>query len=165
VAWGFAIINFVWWIASARRYADLRILLLFKQGWRNSINRFAEAMTIFAVVCAGMFPLIHVGRPWLGYWLLLIQHHDRLAAVPLASVVGCVCGFNVRNHFCCLLVHRHGAGLRHLPRSRENRFAQYFYGMLSLGWRGSVRHWMRYETASLLLSAWQHRCAQRAHGH
>ena len=70
VAWGFAIINFVWWIGIGHAGTLISaILLLFKQGWRNSINRFAEAMTIFAVVCAGMFPLIHVGRPWLGYWL------------------------------------------------------------------------------------------------
>ena len=70
VAWGFAIINFVWWIGIGHAGTLISaILLLFKQQWRNSINRFAEAMTIFAVVCAGLFPLIHVGRPWLGYWL------------------------------------------------------------------------------------------------
>jgi ferredoxin len=73
VAWGFAIINFVWWIGIGHAGTLISaILLLFKQQWRNSINRFAEAMTIFAVVCAGMFPLIHVGRPWLGYWLFPI---------------------------------------------------------------------------------------------
>src|SRR6201990_2294690 len=70
-AWGFAIINFVWWIGIGHAGTLISaILLLFKQGWRNSINRFAEAMTIFAVCCAGMFPLLHIGRPWLGYWLL-----------------------------------------------------------------------------------------------
>ncbi len=69
-AWGFAIINFVWWIGIGHAGTLISaILLLFKQTWRNSINRFAEAMTIFAVVCAGTFPLIHVGRPWLAYWL------------------------------------------------------------------------------------------------
>ena len=73
VAWGFAIINFVWWIGIGHAGTLISaILLLFKQTWRNSISRFAEAMTIFAVVCAGMFPLIHVGRPWLGYWLFPI---------------------------------------------------------------------------------------------
>jgi molybdopterin-containing oxidoreductase family membrane subunit len=71
VAWGFAIINFVWWIGIGHAGTLISaILLLFKQGWRNAISRFAEAMTIFAVCCAGLFPLIHVGRPWLGYWLL-----------------------------------------------------------------------------------------------
>src|SRR3974390_546387 len=75
VAWGFAIINFVWWIGIGHAGTLISaILLLFKQGWRNSINRFAEAMTIFAVVCAGLFPLIHVGRPWLGYWLLPLPY-------------------------------------------------------------------------------------------
>jgi hypothetical protein len=69
-AWGFAIINFVWWIGIGHAGTLISaILLLFKQTWRNSINRFAEAMTLFAVVCAGMFPVIHVGRPWLAYWL------------------------------------------------------------------------------------------------
>jgi hypothetical protein len=71
VDWGFAIINFVWWIGIGHAGTLISaILLLFKQGWRNAISRFAEAMTIFAVCCAGLFPLIHVGRPWLGYWLL-----------------------------------------------------------------------------------------------
>src|SRR6202012_4724295 len=65
-AWGFAIINFVWWIGIGHAGTLIpALLLLFKQGWRNSINRFAEAMTIFAVCCAGMFPLLHIGRPWL----------------------------------------------------------------------------------------------------
>ena len=70
VAWGFAIINFVWWIGIGHAGTLISaILLLFKQTWRNSINRFAEAMTLFAVACAGMFPLLHMGRPWLGYWM------------------------------------------------------------------------------------------------
>src|SRR5438477_9871876 len=70
VGWGFAIVNFVWWIGIGHAGTLISaILLLFKQTWRNSINRFAEAMTIFAVCCAGLFPLIHVGRPWLAYWL------------------------------------------------------------------------------------------------
>src|SRR3974390_2903768 len=71
VAWGFAIINFVWWIGIGHAGTLISaILLLFKQTWRNSINRFAEAMTLFAVACAGMFPLLHMGRPWLGDWLV-----------------------------------------------------------------------------------------------
>src|SRR4029077_15173307 len=71
VGWGFAIINFVWWIGigHAGRLISA-ILLLLNQSWRNAINRFAEAMTIFAVMCAGMFPVLHTGRPWLAYWLL-----------------------------------------------------------------------------------------------
>jgi len=70
VGWGFAIVNFVWWVGIGHAGTLISaILLLLKQGWRNSINRFAEAMTLFAVACAGMFPLLHTGRPWLAYWL------------------------------------------------------------------------------------------------
>src|ERR1039458_372038 len=70
VAWGFAITNFVWWIGIGHAGTLISaILLLLNQAWRNSINRFAEAMTLFAVACAGMFPLLHMGRPWLFYWM------------------------------------------------------------------------------------------------
>ncbi|HWB54141.1 MAG TPA: NrfD/PsrC family molybdoenzyme membrane anchor subunit, partial [Tepidisphaeraceae bacterium] len=71
VAWGFAIVNFVWWIGIGHAGTLISaILLLLRQQWRTSINRFAEAMTLFAVMCAGMFPLLHTGRPWLAYWLI-----------------------------------------------------------------------------------------------
>ncbi|HMB55480.1 MAG TPA: NrfD/PsrC family molybdoenzyme membrane anchor subunit, partial [Thermoanaerobaculia bacterium] len=71
VAWGFAIVNFVWWIGIGHAGTLISaILLLFRQEWRTSINRFAEAMTLFAVACAGMFPILHLGRPWLFYWLM-----------------------------------------------------------------------------------------------
>jgi molybdopterin-containing oxidoreductase family membrane subunit len=71
VAWGFAIINFVWWIGIGHAGTFISaMLLLMRQDWRTSINRFAEAMTLFAVACAGMFPLLHMGRPWYFYWLL-----------------------------------------------------------------------------------------------
>jgi Ni/Fe-hydrogenase subunit HybB-like protein len=71
VAWGFAIVNFVWWIGIGHAGTLISaILLLLKQDWRTSINRYAEAMTLFAVACAGMFPILHLGRPWLFYWLL-----------------------------------------------------------------------------------------------
>src|SRR5437879_8667120 len=71
VGWGFAIVNFVWWIGIGHAGTLISaILLLLRQSWRNSINRFAEAMTLFAVACAGMFPVLHLGRPWLAYWML-----------------------------------------------------------------------------------------------
>ncbi|HEY3743664.1 MAG TPA: hydrogenase, partial [Bryobacteraceae bacterium] len=71
IAWGFAIVNFVWWIGIGHAGTLISaILLLLKQDWRTSINRFSEAMTLFAVACAGMFPILHLGRPWLAYWLL-----------------------------------------------------------------------------------------------
>jgi len=70
IGWGFAIVNFVWWIGIGHAGTLISaILLLLRQSWRNSINRFAEAMTLFAVACAGIFPLIHTGRPWLAYWM------------------------------------------------------------------------------------------------
>src|ERR1700678_3087639 len=71
IGWGFAIVNFVWWIGIGHAGTLISaILLLLNQSWRNAINRFAEAMTIFAVMCAGMFPVLHMGRPWIAYWLL-----------------------------------------------------------------------------------------------
>src|SRR5258708_25834582 len=71
VMWGFAIVNFVWWVGIGHAGTLISaILLLLKQDWRTSINRFAEAMTLFAVACAGMFPLLHMGRPWFFYWLM-----------------------------------------------------------------------------------------------
>jgi molybdopterin-containing oxidoreductase family membrane subunit len=154
VAWGFAIVNFVWWIGIGHAGTLISaILLLFKQSWRNSINRFAEAMTIFAVVCAALFPLIHMGRPWLAYWLLpypstmgvwpqfrspLMWDVFAVATYAIISVVFWYIG----------MVPDFGT-LRDRARTK---FAQYFYGLCALGWRGSARHWSRYETASLLLA-------------
>ena len=136
VAWGFAIINFVWWIGIGHAGTLISaILLLFKQQWRNSISRFAEAMTIFAVVCAGMFPLIHVGRPWLGYWMLpLPPDHERVAAVPLSAGVGCVRGVDLRDHLGGVLVRRNDSRLRHAARPRARPSSrEYIYGMLCAG--------------------------------
>ncbi len=123
VAWGFAIINFVWWIGIGHAGTLISaILLLFKQGWRNAISRFAEAMTIFAVVCAGMFPLIHVGPSVAGVLdVAAALHHDGVAAVPLAAHVGRLRGLDLRHHFGGVLVHRHGSRPRHLPRPRASR--------------------------------------------
>ena len=154
VAWGFAIINFVWWIGIGHAGTLISaILLLFKQGWRNSINRFAEAMTIFAVVCAGMFPLIHVGRPWLGYWLfplpLTMNVWPQFRSPLLWDV------FAVSTYATISVVFWYMGMVPDFGtlRDRSNsKIAKYLYGLASLGWRGSVRHWTRYETATLLLS-------------
>ncbi len=120
-AWGFAIINFVWWIGIGHAGTLISaILLLFKQTWRNSINRFAEAMTIFAVVCAGMFPLLHVGRPWLGYWLF--PYPNTMNVWPQfrsPSGMGRVRGLDLRDDLDRLLVHRHDSRLRYAARSRD----------------------------------------------
>jgi Ni/Fe-hydrogenase subunit HybB-like protein len=154
VAWGFAIINFVWWIGIGHAGTLISaILLLFKQGWRNSINRFAEAMTIFAVVCAGMFPLIHVGRPWLGYWLFpypsSMNYWPQFRSPLLWDV------FAVSTYATISVVFWYIGMIPDLGTLRDrsqSKFAQFCYGLVSLGWRGSVRHWVRYETASLLLA-------------
>ncbi len=153
-AWGFAIINFVWWIGIGHAGTLISaILLLFKQTWRNSINRFAEAMTIFAVVCAGMFPLLHIGRPWLGYWLLPYPNTMNVwpqFRSPLAWDV-----FAVSTYATISVVFWYIGMIPDLGTLRDRSqspLAKYFYGMLSLGWRGSTRHWIRYESASLLLA-------------
>jgi Ni/Fe-hydrogenase subunit HybB-like protein len=153
-AWGFAIINFVWWIGIGHAGTLISaILLLFKQGWRNSINRFAEAMTIFAVVCAGMFPVLHIGRPWLGYWLLPYPNSMNVwpqFRSPLAWDV-----FAVSTYATISVVFWYIGMIPDFGTLRDRAklpLAKYFYGMLSLGWRGSTRHWIRYESASLLLA-------------
>ncbi len=153
-AWGFAIINFVWWIGIGHAGTLISaILLLFKQGWRNSINRFAEAMTIFAVCCAGMFPLLHIGRPWLGYWLLPYPNSMNVwpqFRSPLAWDV-----FAVSTYATISVVFWYIGMVPDFGTLRDRAkppIAKYFYGLLALGWRGSTRHWIRYESASLLLA-------------
>ena len=154
VAWGFAIINFVWWIGIGHAGTLISaILLLFKQGWRNSINRFAEAMTIFAVVCAGMFPLIHVGRPWLGYWLFpypsTMNYWPQFRSPLLWDV------FAVSTYATISVVFWYLGMIPDLATLRDrstSKLGQFVYGLAAVGWRGSVRHWVRYETASLLLA-------------
>ena len=155
VAWGFAITNFVWWIGIGHAGTLISaILLLLNQSWRNSINRFAEAMTLFAVACAGMFPLLHLGRPWLFYWLFPYpEHHDGSAAVPQPAGVGRVRGFHICHGVATVLVSRHDSRPRHrsaIKRRAGSRYA--FYGVLAFGWRGASRHWKYHETASLLLA-------------
>jgi molybdopterin-containing oxidoreductase family membrane subunit len=154
VAWGFAIINFVWWIGIGHAGTLISaILLLFKQGWRNAISRFAEAMTIFAVVCAGMFPLIHVGRPWVAYWMLPLPFTMTVWPQFRSPLLWDV--FAVSTYATISVVFWYVGMIPDLGTFRdrsESKLAKYVYGMFSLGWRGSVRHWMRYETASLLLA-------------
>ena len=154
VAWGFAIINFVWWIGIGHAGTLISaILLLFKQGWRNSISRFAEAMTIFAVACAGLFPLIHVGRPWLGYWLFPLPFTMTVWPQFRSPLMWDV--FAVSTYATISVVFWYIGMVPDFGTFRDrsqSKIGQYVYGMLSLGWRGSARHWMRYETASILLA-------------
>jgi len=154
VAWGFAIVNFVWWIGIGHAGTLISaILLLLRQKWRQSINRFAEAMTLFAVACAGLFPLIHLGRPWFAYWLFPypsttgIQPQFRSPLVWDVFAVSTY--FTVSLLFWFLGLIPDLATLRDRARGRVPRF---IYGMLAMGWRGSAIHWHRYEMAYLLLA-------------
>ncbi len=154
VAWGFAIVEFVWWIGIGHAGTLISaILLLFKQGWRNSINRFAEAMTIFAVICAAMFPVLHLGRPWLGYWLFpypnTMNYWPQFRSPLMWDV------FAVSTYGTISVVFWYIGMIPDLGTLRDRsqtKVGQFFYGLLAVGWRGSVRHWVRYETSSLLLA-------------
>ena len=154
VGWGFAIINFVWWIGIGHAGTLISaILLLLHQRWRTSINRFAEAMTIFAVCCAGVFPLIHVGRPWLAYWLF--PYPNTMGTWPQfrSPLVWDV--FAVSTYATVSLLFWFIGLIPDLATLRDrarNRLAQILYGILAMGWRGSAIHWHRHETASLLLA-------------
>src|SRR5450631_4553418 len=154
VAWGFAIINFVWWIGIGHAGTLISaILLLFKQTWRNSINRFAEAMTLFAVACAGMFPLLHMGRPWLGYWMFPYPSSMGVWPQFRSPLVWDV--FAVSTYATISAVFWFVGLVPDLATMREqatNPFAKKLYGALSLGWRGSARHWTRYEALYILLA-------------
>ena len=154
VGWGFAIINFVWWIGIGHAGTLISaILLLLRQQWRTSINRFAEAMTLFAVSCAGIFPLLHVGRPWFAYWLLPIPNTMRLWPQPRSPLVWDV--FAVSTYATVSLLFWYVGLIPDLATFRDrakHRLVQIIYGVLALGWRGSAIHWHRYETAYLLLA-------------
>jgi len=154
VAWGFAIINFVWWIGIGHAGTLISaILLLLRQQWRTSINRFAEAMTLFAVSCAGIFPLIHMGRPWLGYWLF--PYRDTMKMWPNFRSPLVWDAFAVSTYAIVSLLFWFIGLLPDLATLRDrskNRAAKIIYGLLSMGWRGSAVHWARHEMASLLLA-------------
>jgi len=154
VGWGFAIINFVWWIGIGHAGTLISaILLLLRQQWRTSINRFAEAMTLFAVACAGVFPLIHMGRPWLAYWMFPYPDTMKMwpqFRSPLAWDV-----FAVSTYATVSLLFWFVGLLPDLATFRDrakNRATTIIYGVLAMGWRGSAIHWQRHEMASLLLA-------------
>ena len=158
VAWGFAIGNFVWWIGIGHAGTFISaILLLLRQKWRTSINRFAEAMTLFAAGIAGLFPILHLGRPWFFYWLVpypnimnlwpqwrspLVWDFFAISTYLLVSLLFWYVGL-----IPDLATLRDRAGSP--PRQPVKHFV---YGLLALGWRGEARHWSRYQTAYLLLA-------------
>src|ERR1700727_2376264 len=154
IGWGFAIVNFVWWIGIGHAGTLISaILLLLNQSWRNAINRFAEAMTIFAVLCAGMFPVLHTGRPWLAYWLLPYPNTMWLWPQFRSPLVWDVFAgstyLTISAVFWYVGVIPDFATLRD---SAKQRWKQIVYGALAMGWRSSARHWQRYEKAALLLA-------------
>jgi len=154
IGWGFAIVNFVWWIGIGHAGTLISaILFLLNQKWRTSINRFAEAMTLFAVACAGIFPLIHTGRPWMAFYMF-----------PYPSTMGIWPQFRSPLIWDVFAVSTYGTvsllfwfvglipDLATLRDRAVNRPQQIIYGILALGWRGSARHWHRYQSAYLLLA-------------
>jgi molybdopterin-containing oxidoreductase family membrane subunit len=154
VAWGFAIINFVWWIGIGHAGTLISaILLLLKQDWRTSINRFAEAMTLFAVACAGLFPVLHLGRPWFAYWLIPYPNTMDIWPQFRSPLVWDV--FAVSTYATVSLLFWYVGLIPDMATLRDrssSRLGRVTYGILAMGWRGSAIHWHRYETAYLLLA-------------
>jgi molybdopterin-containing oxidoreductase family membrane subunit len=154
VAWGFDIINFVWWIGIGHAGTLISaILLLLRQDWRQSINRFAEAMTLFAVACAGLYPLLHLGRPWVFYWLLPYPNTMNLWPNFRSPLVWDV--FAVSTYALVSLMFWYVGLIPDLATLRDrspSRSGRAVYGILAMGWRGSARHWRTHDVASLLLA-------------
>jgi molybdopterin-containing oxidoreductase family membrane subunit len=155
VAWGYPIVNFVFWVGIGHAGTLISaILFLFRQKWRTAINRFAEAMTIFAVICAGTFPGIHVGRIWLAYWLFPIPNQMDMWPQFRSPLLWDV--FAVGTYFTVSLLFWYLGMIPDLATMRDratSKVRQIAYGIVALGWRGSMRHWHRYERAYLLLAA------------
>jgi molybdopterin-containing oxidoreductase family membrane subunit len=154
VGWGFAITNFVWWIGIGHAGTLISaILLLLRQKWRTSINRFAEAMTLFAVACAGLFPILHLGRPWLFYWL--VPYPNTMALWPQFRSPLVWDFFAVSTYASVSLLFWYIGLIPDLATLRDRtqrRIGRVIYGILALGWRNSASHWQRYEVAYLLLA-------------
>jgi molybdopterin-containing oxidoreductase family membrane subunit len=154
VAWGFAITNFVWWIGIGHAGTLISaVLLLLKQDWRTSINRFAEAMTLFAVSCAGLYPLLHLGRPQYFYWLA--PYPNTMGLWPQFRSPLMWDFFAVSTYATVSFLFWYIGLIPDLATLRDrarNTFMRIAYGILALGWRGSARHWKRYQTAYLLLA-------------
>jgi Ni/Fe-hydrogenase subunit HybB-like protein len=155
VAWGMAIGNFVWWIGIGHAGTLISaILLLLRQEWRTSINRFAEAMTLFAVVCAGMYPILHLGRPWFFYWF--VPYPSTMGLWPQFRSPLVWDFFAVGTYLTVSLLFWYLGMVPDLAMLRDRarrRRTQVVFGMLALGWRGAARHWQRYEQTYYLLAA------------
>ncbi|MDE0826057.1 MAG: polysulfide reductase NrfD [Akkermansiaceae bacterium] len=155
VMWGWPIVNFVFWIGIGHAGTLISaILFLTRQNWRTSINRAAEAMTIFAVICAGIFPAFHVGRVWMAWYLAPIPNANAIWQNFKSPLLWDV--FAVSTYFTISLIFWFLGMVPDLATIRDrctNGVRKMLYGIFALGWRGSNRHWSHYEMAYLLLAA------------
>jgi Ni/Fe-hydrogenase subunit HybB-like protein len=155
IGWGFAITNFVWWVGIGHAGTLISaILLLFRQSWRNSINRSAEAMTLFAVICAGMFPILHMGRPWNAFWVFPVPNDFGPLWVnfnsPLLWDV-----FAISTYFTVSLVFWYIGLIPDLGTMRDRaktKLRWFTLNFFSFGWTGSAMSWVRFETVTLILA-------------
>jgi Ni/Fe-hydrogenase subunit HybB-like protein len=155
VGWGFAIINFVWWIGIGHAGTLISaVLLLLRQEWRTSINRFAEAMTLFAVASAALFPILHLGRPWLFYWLIPYPNTFALWPQWRSPLVWDV--FAITTYGLISLMFWYVGLVPDLATLRDQargRLPRILFGIFAMGWRNAGSHWQRYTTAYFLLAA------------
>jgi len=155
IGWGWDITNFVWWVGIGHAGTLISaILLLFRQGWRTGVNRAAEAMTIFAVMCAGQFPIWHMGRVWMAFFVMPYPNSRGPLWVnfnsPLLWDV-----FAISTYFTVSLLFWYSGLLPDLATVRDRaktKFRKMFYGVASFGWSGSTKHWQRHESLSLVLA-------------
>lgn len=155
IGWGWDITNFVWWVGIGHAGTLISaILLLFRQGWRTGVNRAAEAMTIFAVMCAGQFPIFHMGRVWMAFFVLPYPNSRGPLWVnfnsPLLWDV-----FAISTYFTVSLLFWYCGLLPDLATVRDRakeKWRKNLYGVLSFGWTGSTKHWQRHEALSLVLA-------------
>ena len=154
VMWGWAIVNFVWWIGIGHAGTLISaILFLLRQRWRTAVNRAAEAMTIFAVMCAGIYPLIHVGRVWFGWWLFPLPNSQGIWPQFRSPLMWDV--FAVSTYFTVSLLFWYMGLIPDLAVMRDrakSKIRKIGYGLFALGWTGSNRHWSNYEKAYLILA-------------
>lgn len=154
IGWGFAIINFVWWIGIGHAGTLISaVLFLFRQEWRTSINRFAEAMTLFAVSAAGLFPLLHTGRPWMAYWMF--PYVNTLGMWPQFRSPLIWDVFAVTTYATVSAIFWYLGMIPDMATMRDKaklKIQKVIYGIAAMGWRGSSLHWHRYEVAYLLLA-------------
>jgi len=154
VGWGWAIVNFVFWVGIGHAGTLISaVLFLFRQKWRTSINRFSEAMTIFAVICALVFPGVHVGRVWAAYWMFPLPNQmgmwPNFRSPLLWDVFAVSTYFTVSLLFWFVGLIPDLATMRDRAKTKARRIG---YGIFALGWRGSHRHWVNYEAAYMLLA-------------